>query len=279
MTRARLAALVAAVALAGAGTATGVALSRGGGHPRLSPLAAVSGRATKAPVPPTAGSSAQPATAGPSRTAETEPALAPPPPPDLSPTAPSGPFARLLYRVPTAEPVVFVTIDDGWFRDPRVVDFIQQTHLPVSVFLIERAALADPDYFRALQAAGATIEDHTYDHPRLRRLGYERQRQEICRPVADYPGLLGARPTLLRPPWGQFNRATLEAARSCGLDTVVEWSATMNDGVLRYSDGGLGPGDIVLMHFRPDLYGNLQALVATVAADGLTVASLESYLG
>jgi hypothetical protein len=191
----------------------------------------------------------------------------------------TGPSPPVFYRMPTAQPVIFVTIDDGWVRDPRVIDFVRQAAWPISMFLVERAVLADPGYFRALEAAGATAEDHTYDHPRLTSLGLARQRQEVCRPVGDDPGLLGVAPTLLRPPYGAWNQATRRAAGSCGLRAVVEWSATMSDGLLQVVGGRLRGGDIVLLHFRPHLYDDLVGLRGIVAAAGLAVARLEDYLG
>jgi hypothetical protein len=67
-------------------------------------------------------------------------------------------------------------------------------------------------------------------------------------------------------------------ARSCGLQWVVTWRATLNDGVLSAQGGHLQPGDIVLAHFRADLPQNLLGLIIRLRAENLTVARLEDYL-
>lgn len=66
--------------------------------------------------------------------------------------------------------MVFITIDDGYTRDPSVISLVRLLHLSITAFLIRGPALAGRAYCQALQAAGATIEDHTITHPNLRRV-------------------------------------------------------------------------------------------------------------
>jgi peptidoglycan/xylan/chitin deacetylase (PgdA/CDA1 family) len=210
-------------------------------------------------------------------TPEPEPLLPPPPPPDAV-NLPSGRLAPVYYKVPTTQPVVFLTIDDGWTPSLPVLELLRARHLPVAVFLVDRAWRRDPAYFRALQAAGATVEDHTLTHPVLSRLPLARQEREVCGGAAGEAAGFGTRPTLLRPPFGAFDRATLLAAHACGLTAVVEWTATVNDGHLVAVGGRLRPGYVVLLHFRPGLLGDLTAALGAIRRAHLTVGRLSSYL-
>lgn len=59
----------------------------------------------------------------------------------------------------------------------------------------------------------------------------------------------------------------------------MTWQGTMDDGVLRLQhSGSLQPGDIILMHFRPDLRKNLEVLLKAAKNAGLVPAPLEQYL-
>ena len=187
-------------------------------------------------------------------------------------------LAAKVYRVPTSQPVVFVTIDDGWVRDPRIVGLVQSDHLAPTLFLVGAAAAEDAGYFRALAGAGASIEDHTLTHPYLNRLSLSAQEHQICGAADQELRLFGVRATLLRPPYGAMNTMTRRAARTCRLRAVVEWTATMDAGHLTVRGGRLQAGDIVLLHFRPTLYADLTALVERIRQAGLTVAHLEDYL-
>lgn len=175
--------------------------------------------------------------------------------------------------------VVFVTIDDGFFRDPRVVAFIAAQVWPVSAFIIDRVAQTAPAWVKALLAAGVTLEDHTYSHPELPTLGYVEQQQQICRPTIDFPRLFGSRPSLFRPPYGSWDDATLRAATACGFRTVIDWTATMMNGVLKIAfRRPLHPGDIILLHFVPSLYHDLQLLQSILAHANLRVGRLETHV-
>ncbi len=202
--------------------------------------------------------------------------VATPPPRDV----PTGRVPETLTRVPTTDPVVFLTIDDGAVRDPAVVDQIRQAGVPVSLFLVESEARAGVAYFRELVAAGATVQNHTLSHPDLRTLSFDAQIEELCGATAIARILFGAAPTLFRPPFGFFDATTRQAAARCGFSTMVLWEATVNDGVLRIQGGRdrLMPGDIILMHFRPDLSENLSVVFDALAAAGLGVGRLEDYV-
>ncbi len=84
---------------------------------------------------------------------------------------------------------------------------------------------------------------------------------------------------LMRPPFGYLSQSVPVMARRCGIRTVVTLRATMNDGRLDVQGGGpLQPADIILMHFRPDLRGNLEVALNAAQAAGLQPAAREQYL-
>ncbi|HYV60517.1 MAG TPA: polysaccharide deacetylase family protein, partial [Acidimicrobiia bacterium] len=203
-------------------------------------------------------------------------------PPTLPPTPVAiqgGAVAPVISRVQTPNPVVFFTIDDGMVRDPAVVDFLREQHIPVTMFLLPNFLHEDPAYFEAIHALGASVQDHTISHGDLRQLSAAAQQREMCGVLNEYSLRFGARPWLFRPPGGFYNQSVPVVARRCGLRAVVTWRATMNDGRLDVQGGGpLQPGDIVLMHFRPDLRQNLEVALDAARAAGLQPASLEQYL-
>ncbi|MGZ4140947.1 MAG: polysaccharide deacetylase family protein [Actinomycetota bacterium] len=181
----------------------------------------------------------------------------------------------LLNHVNVRQPVVFITIDDGYYRDSRVPALMKG--IPLSLFLIPYPAVQGASYFRSMVAGGAYVEDHTEHHPQLPTLSYEGQRTEICSPLSRFQSMFGRRPTLLRPPYGSWNANTLRAAAACGLTAVVTWDAVLSGGTLS-TIGGLKAGDIILLHFRPTLYTDLKYLMSYLRARGLGVGSLEEYL-
>jgi peptidoglycan/xylan/chitin deacetylase (PgdA/CDA1 family) len=185
----------------------------------------------------------------------------------------------VLSRIATDDPVVFLTIDDGAVRDPRVADLLATARIPATLFVNESYYLADPDYFARVASGGGSINSHTRTHRRLTTLTEAQQRSEICgmREVLSRHLLVPGH--LFRSPYGVQNATTQRVAASCGINAILMWRATINNGQVQYQQGDtLRPGDIVLSHFRADLYEGLVAFLFEAGRAGLTVAPIEDYL-
>lgn len=192
----------------------------------------------------------------------------------------------VVYRVPTEDKVVFLTVDDGAEKDPEFSRMLDELGVPISAFVSDYLARENYGYFRDLHARGVEINNHTINHRNLKVLDYETQRAEICRQQDQLEQQIGTRPRLFRPPYGEYNDDTLRAAASCGVQAVPMWNeeAWPDRMDWRYDDQKLHPGDIILTHFRgtdiwkatmPDL---LRKVVNDVTAAGFTLGRLDDYL-
>ncbi|POM26533.1 Peptidoglycan-N-acetylmuramic acid deacetylase PdaA precursor [Actinomadura rubteroloni] len=218
--------------------------------------------------------------------------LKPLPPAPPAPAAPAialkatGPVP-VFSSVPTKDRVVFVTLDDGNEKDPRFLDMLADLRVPVTLFLTDTAIQNDYGYFRKLQASGAVIENHTVTHPQLPLLGVDGQRRELCDDQKVLRREYGRRPVLVRPPYGEWNSVTQQAAAECGLRAIVLWRASMQIHDFQYDDPErkLRPGDILLAHFRgpKELKGETMTemfaeLLRRIRKQGFAVARLEDYV-
>ncbi|MEV0534809.1 polysaccharide deacetylase family protein [Kitasatospora sp. NPDC050463] len=192
----------------------------------------------------------------------------------------------VVYRVPTDEKIVFLTVDDGAEKDREFSRMAAELGVPLSAFVADYLAREDYGYFRDLAAQGDAVNNHTINHRNLKVLGYEQQRDEICRQQDRLEEQIGTRPRLFRPPYGEYNDDTLRAAGSCGIEAVPLWNeeAFPDHMEYRYDDQRLHSGDIILTHFRgadlwpgtmPDL---LRRVVNEVTSQGFALARLDDYL-
>ncbi|MFL6143330.1 MAG: polysaccharide deacetylase family protein [Labedaea sp.] len=189
--------------------------------------------------------------------------------------------APLIRRIATDKRYVFLTIDDGEVQDPGAEGLIERSGARPTLFLAHKFVTGHTDYFRAIQDhAGADVEDHTINHPNLRGRPYTLQRKEICDDADAEAAEFGRRPTLFRPPFGNYDGNTQRAAADCGMRAVVLWTAAVNDGVVQFQQGDhLNPGDIVLMHFRTTFAADYAAFVERARRDALTPVPLADFLG
>ncbi|WP_246458835.1 polysaccharide deacetylase family protein [Streptomyces himalayensis] len=192
----------------------------------------------------------------------------------------------VFTTVPTKDKVVFLTIDDGAEKDPALLRMMSELKIPYTAFLSDYLVKEDYGYFRKMQERGVTLNNHTLNHPYLPGLSYAEQRREICGMQDVIEKEYGTRPTVFRPPFGNYNRDTLRAAKSCGIKAVPLWNAEAFPDRMdwREWDRDLHPGDIILTHFRgredwngtmPDM---IRHVMKVITAKGYAVARLEDYL-
>jgi len=204
---------------------------------------------------------------------------APPSPPARKVALAAGPAAH-LSRIATADPVAFITIDDGYVRHPDALALIRDSQVPVSLFLISSVAAQDPKYFSDIrEQTGAVIQAHSVTHARLRGQSHEAQRREICGSADQLQQLFGTRPTLFRAPGGLQDATTRQVAAECGMRAVMFWKEAVNDGRVQFQEGNrIQPGDVILMHFRSTFVEDYLAALRAIKDAGLTPARLEDYL-
>jgi peptidoglycan/xylan/chitin deacetylase (PgdA/CDA1 family) len=167
-------------------------------------------------------------------------------------------FVDAIVRGPRGARGVALTFDDGpdpeW--TPRVLDALDAAGAKATFFVIGRKVEAHPDVARAIVERGHAIGLHSYAHDRLFALrGEERVRADLLRAMAVIEKIVGARPTLFRPPIGHTNPIIARVADKLDL-TVVGWSVSGHDGVRGAKParvaarvcGGVRDGAIVLLH-------------------------------
>ncbi|WP_246609673.1 polysaccharide deacetylase family protein [Nonomuraea rhizosphaerae] len=290
----------AAVTRATAVAVAVVLLAACGGPTRTAPAPGSGGTPDVQATSTTPGPSAAPTASGPSTA--TQPPQGPPGvvprPGEVRQITATGSLPPVISSIPTKRKVVFLTIDDGWEQDPGFAEQVRDQRIPITAFAMRDAveAKGTPDpaggpgqyvgagkwgYFRTLRDAQVPVENHTLTHPNLRLLGHDAQRKEICGSSAVIRKELGSRPTLFRPPFGNYNTDTLRAAKQCGLKAVLLWTATVQPGgkiAYQVPDKRLRPGDILLLHFRPNLARDFRVLVGKIKRRGFELGNLQAYL-
>ncbi|MEU5524592.1 polysaccharide deacetylase family protein [Streptomyces sp. NPDC047860] len=192
----------------------------------------------------------------------------------------------VFTTVPTKEKILFLTIDDGDEKDPAFLRMMSELKIPYTAFLSDYLVKEDYGYFKKMQDRGVGLHNHTLHHPYLPALSRARQKREICGMQKVIEKHYGRRPALFRPPYGNYDKNTLRAAKACGITHVPLWNEEVFVDRWEYRewDRSLHPGDIVLSHFRgrDDWKGTMPDMVRRfldkVTAEGYAVARLEDYL-
>lgn len=179
--------------------------------------------------------------------------------------SPGTPGVRIVDMGPATSREVALTFDAGADRGyaPRILTVLEHAHVRATFGITGRWALLNPDLVRRIARDGDQFIDHTYDHrsftglstrtaplSRSQRVWEIQQTERILRSLTGR----GAKP-YFRPPFGDYDAATLALLRQLGYRDVIMWTldslgwnhlpATQ---IIQRCLSRTGPGTILLMH-------------------------------
>jgi peptidoglycan/xylan/chitin deacetylase (PgdA/CDA1 family) len=132
---------------------------------------------------------------------------------------------------------VTLTFDDGPFPEttPRVLELLAQHEVHATFFVIGRyldgdseRAVASREVLKKTADAGHLIGNHTHDHSLLTNITHTQVLDQLDKGAASIERVLGHKPILLRPPYGQLDDFGQNAVRERGLDIML-WNVEAQD--------------------------------------------------
>lgn len=187
------------------------------------------------------------------------------------------PQAKLLYKVNTTDKVVFLTADDGSDRSNDAAVELDRLQWPITSFLLPSKVGTSATWFSTLGSRN-DIGTHSARHLALKGLPFDKQKKEICEGERRIKEKFGSTTGYFRPPYGSWDKRTLQAAAACGISHVVLWTVSLNGPTITTWDGQIRPGNIVLVHYVRSMGQSIKQLEKRLKSQGLTVARLADYL-
>ncbi len=190
---------------------------------------------------------------------------------------------QTTFFVPTTDPVVALTFDDGPEPDwtPMVLDQLDEVNAPATFFMIGEHLQANA-HLVAGRMDRHEIGNHTWTHMDLAQHDVNSILAEVTRSHKLIESTFGRPPTIIRPPWGHMGGAALLAASYMGYGIVL-WSEEMHpDQYLTDTKAQVAdivtkarPGAIILAHDvgDPHRLGGLKGVADIVR--GLRAKGLE----
>jgi peptidoglycan/xylan/chitin deacetylase (PgdA/CDA1 family) len=172
--------------------------------------------------------------------------------------------------------------------DERIVNALVQHRVPATIFIGGSWAKDEAEALKAL-AKNPLFElgNHTYSHPHLTWKTDDRIREELARTQEEIAGLTGVKPSLFRPPFGEYDDRVVQIAKELGLRTV-EYDlpsgdpGAPTDKLVEWVVHEAKPGSIVVMHLNHVKFHTADALpeiIAGLRARGFTFVKVSDLAG
>ena len=151
--------------------------------------------------------------------------------------------------------VLYLTFDDGPSNDFTwsILDALDDHGAKATFFPLGSKLNSAADLMRSMVDRGHQVGNHTMSHPNLPDLSDDEVWREFNDASNTIEGVIGAKPTCMRPPSGSSNARVDGIAESLGM-TKVLWNRGGNDYGLKSGDEFLDrvrnaqSGDIILLH-------------------------------
>lgn len=161
-----------------------------------------------------------------------------------------------IYCVERDDNLISISFDAAWGGDQtmKILDILDEYQVKTTFFLVDIWTQRFPELVKEIVARGHELGNHSTSHPQMSQLSKEKMRQELKVMSDNAQALTGVRPTLFRPPYGDYNNDVVLVAREEGYE-VIQWSVDSldwkNRGVqdlISKSTKNVKSGDIILFH-------------------------------
>lgn len=165
--------------------------------------------------------------------------------------------------------LTFDDVPDPRFT-PKVLDILKKHGVKATFFVVGSRAKKHPELLRRIHHEGHIIGNHSYSHPLFKKQSVQEFKSEIERTEKVIERIIGYKPRLIRPPYGEINEEQLKWAKRQGYKIInwnvdsLDWKALSKEKVKRNVLSAVGPGSIVLQHAGggtgSNLTGTIEAL-------------------
>jgi peptidoglycan/xylan/chitin deacetylase (PgdA/CDA1 family) len=178
-------------------------------------------------------------------------------------------YRGLVWRVPTAEKVLYLSFDDGPHpvATPFVLGELGRYGAKGTFFCIGKNVEAHPEIYRRILMEGHRVGNHTQDHLNGWKVDDRRYLENIREAARRIDS------DLFRPPYGRIGALQSSVLRSAPFHyTIIMWDVLSGDfdqaltgdrcarNVIRYG----GPGSVVVFHDSEKAYSRLREALPMV---------------
>lgn len=166
-----------------------------------------------------------------------------------------------IYCVQTDEKKIALSFDAAWGNDDTatLIDILARYNAKATFFVVGEWVDKYPESVKQLADAGHQVQNHSNNHPHMTKLSDEQMLSQLENCNNKIEAITGARPTLFRAPYGDYDNRVISTTESYGMK-VIQWdvdsldwkdSATA-DSIAQRVISKVKPGSIVLFHNDAD---------------------------
>lgn len=192
-----------------------------------------------------------------------------------------------VYSVERDDKVLSISFDASWGADKTIaiLDILDRYDVKTTFFLVGSWVDKYPEMVEEIFARGHEIGNHSNTHPHMSQLSESDIREELRIMSDKVEKLTGVRPTLFRPPYGDYNDRVVLVSRAEGYECVqwsidsLDWKDRGTEDIIKQCTHRVDNGDIVLFHNDSnDIVNALPSVIEHYQGLGYTIIPVSELL-
>ena len=192
-----------------------------------------------------------------------------------------------VYSVERDDKLLSISFDASWGADKTIaiLDILDRYDVKTTFFLVGGWVDKYPEMVEEIFARGHEIGNHSNTHPHMSQLSESDIREELRIMSDKVEKLTGVRPTLFRPPYGDYNDRVVLVSRAEGYECVqwsidsLDWKDRGTEDIIKQCTHRVDNGDIVLFHNDSnDIVNALPSVIEHYQGLGYTIIPVSELL-
>ena len=161
-----------------------------------------------------------------------------------------------IYCVQRDQKMVSISFDAAWGNEDtqQLIDILAKYNIKATFFVVGQWVDKYPESVKALSDAGHEVMNHSNTHAHMSQLSADEIIADVNACNDKIEAVTGVRPTLIRPPYGEYDDNVISAIRSMDMEPIqwdvdsLDWKDLSAADITKRVTGKVQPGSIVLFH-------------------------------
>ena len=192
-----------------------------------------------------------------------------------------------IYCVQRDQKMVSISFDAAWGNEDtqQLIDILGQYDVTATFFVVGAWVDKYPESVKALADAGHEVMNHSDSHAHMSQLSSDQIVADLNACNDKIEAVTGVRPTLVRPPYGEYDDHVISTIRSMGMEPIqwdvdsLDWKDLSAGDITQRVVSKVQPGSIVLFHnaalHTPEA---LPGIIETLLQDGYTFVPISQII-
>ena len=134
-----------------------------------------------------------------------------------------------IYCVQRDQKMLAISFDAAWGNEDTqaLIDILAKYDVRATFFVVGDWVDKYPESVKALHDAGHEVMNHSNTHAHMTKLSREEIIADVEACNDKIEAVTGVRPTLIRPPYGEYDDNVISAIRSIGMEPI-QWDVDVS---------------------------------------------------